>query len=61
VEAARALGVELAVVAHAEEALRTLYEAPLVLIRPDHVVTWRGGDDAQAQAVLARVLGRDRS
>ena len=61
VEAARALGVELAVVAHAQEALRALYEAPLALIRPDHVVAWRGGDDEQAQAVLARVLGRDRS
>ena len=60
VEAAHALGVELAVVAQADEALRTLYEAPLALIRPDHVVAWRGHDDAQAAAVLAHVLGRDR-
>jgi GNAT superfamily N-acetyltransferase len=59
-EAAHALGVELAVVAQADEALRTLYEAPLALIRPDHVVAWRGHDDAQAAAVLAHVLGRDR-
>jgi 2-polyprenyl-6-methoxyphenol hydroxylase-like FAD-dependent oxidoreductase len=60
VEAAQALGVALSVVAHADEALRALYEAPLALIRPDHVVAWRGPDDAQAASVLARVLGRDR-
>ena len=60
VEAARALGVSLSVVAHANEALRALYEAPLALIRPDHVVAWRGPDDARAASVLERVLGRCR-
>jgi len=59
VEAAQARGVELAVVAHADPALRELYEAPLALIRPDHVVAWRGHDDAQAARVLARALGHD--
>ncbi|MFM7705965.1 MAG: FAD-dependent oxidoreductase [Rubrivivax sp.] len=59
VEVAQALGVELAVVVQPEEALQALYEAPLVLIRPDHIVAWRGCDDTQAAAVLARVLGRD--
>ena len=59
VEAARARGVELAVVAHADPALRALYEAPLALIRPDHVVAWRGHDDAQAACIIARALGHD--
>lgn len=57
VEAARRRGVELAVVTHADAALRALYEAPLALIRPDHIVAWRGADDAQAHAVLGRALG----
>jgi hypothetical protein len=56
-QAARERGLELAVVVQADEALRALYEAPLALIRPDHIVAWRGHDDAQAAAVLAHVLG----
>ncbi len=59
VEAARAQGLELAVVVQADEPLRALYEAPLVLIRPDHVVAWRGQDDTLAAAVLAQALGGD--
>jgi 2-polyprenyl-6-methoxyphenol hydroxylase-like FAD-dependent oxidoreductase len=35
-----------------------LYEAPLVLIRPDQVVAWRGWTDAGAAAALATALGR---
>ncbi|MCG2591714.1 FAD-dependent oxidoreductase [Ramlibacter sp. XY19] len=40
------LGLDLAVVRHEDPALRALYEAPLVLIRPDQVVAWRGADAA---------------
>jgi 2-polyprenyl-6-methoxyphenol hydroxylase-like FAD-dependent oxidoreductase len=57
VEAARRRGVELTVVTHADPVLRALYEAPLALIRPDHIVAWRGADDAQAHHVLGRALG----
>lgn len=37
--------------------LRALYQAPLVLIRPDHMIAWRGSDASEAEAVWARVLG----
>ena len=48
----------LAVVEHRSEALLALYEAPLVLIRPDHIVAWRGHGDQDAQAVLNQVVNR---
>jgi 2-polyprenyl-6-methoxyphenol hydroxylase-like FAD-dependent oxidoreductase len=57
-EAARALGVDLKIVVLPAD-LRDLYEADLVLIRPDQVVAWRGSA-AQAGAfgrVLASALG----
>jgi 2-polyprenyl-6-methoxyphenol hydroxylase-like FAD-dependent oxidoreductase len=57
-EAARALGVDLKIVMLPAD-LRDLYEADLVLIRPDQVVAWRGSA-AQAGAfgrVLASALG----
>ena len=38
-------------------AVRELYEAPLVLIRPDQIVAWRGHDDLDASVVIATVLG----
>ena len=37
------LGIELVVVALDEPAFETLYQAPMALIRPDHMVAWRGG------------------
>lgn len=52
VRAARDLGLELAVVRHAEPGLRELYQAPLALVRPDQIVAWRGSDAAAAKAVL---------
>ncbi|MDX3905329.1 MAG: FAD-dependent oxidoreductase [Pigmentiphaga sp.] len=58
VQAARACGVSLGVVRHDEDRLRDLYEARLALIRPDHIVAWRGGDGRDAGQVLARVTGR---
>ena len=50
-------GLSLAVVRHPTDALLTLYEAPLVLIRPDQVVVWRGHEDSLAQQVLDQALG----
>jgi len=57
VDAARELGLDLKLVAHDVGGLRELYEAPLALIRPDHVVAWRGADASNAEAVLRRVSG----
>lgn len=57
VRAAQAVGADLRVVALADPALRSLYEAPLALIRPDQVVAWRGHDAVSAPAVLRQVLG----
>jgi len=57
-DAARTLGVDLKIVMLPTD-LRDLYEADLVLIRPDQVVAWRGSA-AQAGAfgrVLACALG----
>jgi 2-polyprenyl-6-methoxyphenol hydroxylase-like FAD-dependent oxidoreductase len=67
--AANALGVELKVVypedgetpdLQGEQGLKSLidlYEAPLVLIRPDHIVAWRGASDGDAAQVMRQVLG----
>ena len=56
--AAAAAGLDLRVVELAGEAgLRDLYGRDLALIRPDHIVAWRGDDAADAPAVLARAAG----
>ena len=52
-------GLVLQVVRLPDSALLALYAAPLVLIRPDHIVAWRGADDSAAAAMLTQVLGRD--
>ena len=49
--------IRLDVVRHAAPELLALYESPLVLIRPDHIVAWRGHSDAPAQEVMDQVLG----
>lgn len=56
--AAQSLAIELRVVRLPQAALRALYEAPLALIRPDHVVAWRGAAADRAAGVMARVTGR---
>ena len=56
-QSAQAMGLDLKVVHHASSDFLTLYEAPLVLIRPDQIVAWRGHDARQAQAILLQVLG----
>jgi 2-polyprenyl-6-methoxyphenol hydroxylase-like FAD-dependent oxidoreductase len=60
-EAAARLGVDLGVVRHGDATLAALYEAPLALIRPDHIVAWRGRPGGDAAAVLARASGHAAS
>jgi hypothetical protein len=55
--AARNCGVDLKVVIHPDAALLALYEAPFALIRPDHIVAWRGHEGQAASEVLQTVLG----
>ncbi|MGC1816290.1 MAG: FAD-dependent oxidoreductase [Casimicrobiaceae bacterium] len=58
IDTALALGMDLAVVDHAAPELLALYERPLVLIRPDQIVAWRGDSSIDAASILARVTGR---
>ncbi len=58
VRAARILGLDLQVVQHARAELASLYEAPLVLIRPDQIVAWRGHATSRAAEILSQVTGR---
>ena len=55
--AGQSMGLDLKVVRHTSDELLTLYEAPMVLIRPDQIVAWRGNDALQAPAILAQVMG----
>ncbi len=57
IASARALGLDLKVVRHASPQLLALYEAPLVLIRPDQIVAWRGSGGLAAMAVLRQTSG----
>jgi hypothetical protein len=61
VDAARNLTLDLKVVRHLASDLSQLYEAHLVLIRPDQIVAWRGSDATQAQAVLNQACGASSS
>ena len=54
---AASMGLDLKVVSQASEEILALYEAPMVLIRPDQIVAWRGHDGQQAKTVLAQALG----
>ena len=57
VRSAIALKLELRVVHQRSPSLRTLYEAPLALVRPDQVVAWRGHGAEHAHSVLLKVTG----
>ena len=57
-QSAQAMGLDLKVVHHASADILALYEAPLVLIRPDQIVAWRGHDAQQAPSILYQVLGQ---
>jgi 2-polyprenyl-6-methoxyphenol hydroxylase-like FAD-dependent oxidoreductase len=56
-DVATRLGMPLKVVDLDEPSLRALYQAPLVLIRPDQIVAWRGDTDADAEGVLRQLTG----
>jgi 2-polyprenyl-6-methoxyphenol hydroxylase-like FAD-dependent oxidoreductase len=55
---AQRCGLDLELVDVAAAQALELYEAPLVLIRPDQVVAWRGFSDRDADAVLAVATGQ---
>ena len=52
--AAQQAALDLKVVRHESPELATLYEAPLVLIRPDQIVAWRGSTGERASHVISR-------
>ena len=56
-EQATALGMDLRVVQPDVPDLKDLYQARMALIRPDHIVAWRGEDGASLAPLLPRVLG----
>ena len=49
--------MDLRVVRLPHSTLRELYEAPLVLIRPDQIVAWRGQSGEDANAILTKAGG----
>lgn len=55
--AATARGVPFTVLDQFDEDLRSLYEADLVLIRPDQIVVWRGNEMDNPESILAQVTG----
>ena len=55
--AARVAGLDLEIVTLDDQEIRDIYEADLVLIRPDQIVAWRGESDENAAQVLAFVNG----
>jgi 2-polyprenyl-6-methoxyphenol hydroxylase-like FAD-dependent oxidoreductase len=55
---ARQLGIPLVVVTRDDAALRALYGAERVLVRPDHHVAWRGDAASAPRPVLLRATGR---
>lgn len=57
VDVAREMNLDLEVVTHPGPDILALYELPLVLIRPDQIVAWRGHEAHHAKTVLAQVLG----
>lgn len=57
VQAAAKHGLDLKVVRHSSSELAQLYEAHLVLIRPDQIVAWRGGNAIHAEAILKQTCG----
>jgi hypothetical protein len=54
---ARELNLDLKVVKNPGSDILSLYQAPMVLIRPDQIVAWRGHEASHAQAILAQALG----
>jgi hypothetical protein len=59
VEAMRHCHITLSVVRLADPEVHAAYEAPLVLIRPDQIVAWRGHATAAADDIVQRLLRHD--
>ncbi len=57
IAAASRMGMDLAVIDNLDPDLEQLYQAPLVLVRPDQIVAWRGTDDTDARRTIETVLG----
>lgn len=57
-QAASQLGIPLRVVSIEDSAISALYAAPLVLVRPDGHVAWRGTGPADWAAILQIVAGQ---
>ena len=55
--AAERLGAPLAVISDTREGGRELYEAALVLVRPDQFVAWAGEEGSDAAQILSRAIG----
>ncbi|XSC41901.1 hypothetical protein ACF1BQ_024910 [Bradyrhizobium sp. RDT10] len=53
------MGLDLKVIDLRSNEARDLYQADLVLIRPDQIVAWRGNSDESATEILRRVLGQE--
>ncbi|AUW47206.1 FAD-dependent oxidoreductase [Rhizobium leguminosarum] len=58
VTAARMAGMDITVVDIEEDQLRAIYREPLVLIRPDQVIAWRGDDGRDAVHIIETVVGQ---
>jgi 2-polyprenyl-6-methoxyphenol hydroxylase-like FAD-dependent oxidoreductase len=61
IAAAADAGIDLKVVDLDPKDVCDLYQADLVLIRPDQVVAWRGNSDDAAAGIFRRVLGFETS
>jgi 2-polyprenyl-6-methoxyphenol hydroxylase-like FAD-dependent oxidoreductase len=57
VDVAREMNLDFEVVMHPGPDILALYEVPLVLIRPDQIVAWRGHETHHAKTILAQALG----
>jgi 2-polyprenyl-6-methoxyphenol hydroxylase-like FAD-dependent oxidoreductase len=51
------VGIDLSVLRITDPSIHALYEAPLVLIRPDQIVAWRGQSAELASHVVETLLG----
>ncbi|MBY5530176.1 hypothetical protein E0H93_27530 [Rhizobium leguminosarum bv. viciae] len=58
VAAARMAGMDLTVIDVEEDQLWAIYREPLVLIRPDQVIAWRGDDGRDAVHIIETVVGQ---
>ena len=57
VQAALNIGLPMAVLRMQDQAVLKLYEADLVLVRPDHHIAWRGSDSTNPTTVLRSAVG----